>query len=342
MEEHDMKKIGMLLVASMVLLVLGGGVAQADNIGVSGDIAPAPGGTRNDLQTAALLSRTANGIGLVLALGDTQYECGELSAFNQIYQGSWGQYKPITKAALGNHEYLACSNQATDIGRTESREEELTEATAERYKPLSADSAGGVDFYTYFGGSACPPPGYCSFDYQGWHFVIINTTFGAMTQAQRDAQLGWFKRDLAASSAKCQIVYGHHPYKASASPYTGNPDLSAYWPTMVTEDVDAYLAGHNHSYERTAPFRTQGNIDFDYGPGDGDDGHAGVREFVSGLGGRSIIGFSGTPFSASAYRYAGNYGIFKIVPNYPEPNKILSAFKTIDGQTLDRVPWSCH
>ena len=48
-------------------------------------------------------------IGLVLALGDTQYECGELENYLGAYDLSWGQFKGMTRPAPGHHEYLTSS-----------------------------------------------------------------------------------------------------------------------------------------------------------------------------------------------------------------------------------------
>ena len=63
--------------------------------------------------------------------------------------------------------------------------------------------------------------------------------------------LSWLKADLAANrNHRCTVVYGHHPYLSSAAPYYGQPDLKAIWPTLVLEDVDLFIAGHNHAYER--------------------------------------------------------------------------------------------
>jgi len=199
--------------------------ARADNIAAAGDISNPPGGFRGDTATAALLDpASGNGIGLVLPLGDNQYQCGELAANR---------------------------------------------------------------------------------------------------------------------SKRCTVVYGHHPYLASAAPYPVHPDLKDIWPTLVLEDVDLFIAGHNHAYERLARIRTQGNVDEDWGPGDGDDGHAGVPTIVVGTGGSSLIPF-GQIHPASRVRIAGRYGVLKIVPDYPSPGRWIHAFKGTDGSTLDRVEMRCH
>ncbi len=41
----------------------------------------------------------------VAALGDNQYEHGELENYQAAYNPTWGRFKPITFPAVGNHEY---------------------------------------------------------------------------------------------------------------------------------------------------------------------------------------------------------------------------------------------
>jgi acid phosphatase type 7 len=302
--------------------------AHADNIAAAGDISNPPGGFRGDVATAALLApESGNSIGLVLPLGDNQYQCGELASFQAAYHQSWGRFLSITRPAPGNHEYITGSicQQANGTMRT-----------------MTVQEAAGAGYYRYFQDRSPAHPGYYSFDHQGWHFVVLNTTCTVVPGGCGGAQLAWLKADLAANrSKKCTVVYGHHPYMASAAPYPSQPDLKAIWPTLVLEDVDLYLAGHNHAYERLARIRTQGNIDEKWGPGDGGDGHAGVPTIVVGTGGSSLIPFSSV-HPASRVRIPGRYGILKIVPDYPAKGRWIHAFKGTDGSTLDRVEMQCH
>ena len=163
--------------------------------------------------------------------------------------------------------------------------------------------------------------------------MVLNTTCTVVPGGCSGAMLDWLKADLAANKLGCTVVMGHSPYLSSAAPSYGTPDLSAIWPTLVLNDVDLFVAGHSHAYERLARVRTQGNVDEDWGPGDGDDGHAGVPIVIAGTGGHSLIPF-GRIHPASRSRVAGRYGILKIVPNYPSLGRWVQAFKTTDGQTL--------
>jgi tartrate-resistant acid phosphatase type 5 len=96
-------------------------------------------------------------------------------------------------------------------------------------------------------------------------------------------QAAWLQSRLAASTARWQIVYFHHPPYSSGS--HGNT-TAMQWPFRAW-GADAVLSGHDHTYER---------ID-----------KAGFPYMVNGLGGRSRYSFD-TPVSGSVVRYNANYG----------------------------------
>jgi hypothetical protein len=54
------------------------------------------------------------GYAAVLPLGDNQYFCGSLTAFEQSYDLSWGRLKSITHPAPGNHEYMTSGGTGCD------------------------------------------------------------------------------------------------------------------------------------------------------------------------------------------------------------------------------------
>ena len=39
----------------------------------------------------------------VLALGDLQYDCGSLGAFNTAYDPTWGRFNGLIEPVPGNH-----------------------------------------------------------------------------------------------------------------------------------------------------------------------------------------------------------------------------------------------
>ena len=97
-----------LVLSAVFLMVLAAGpAARADNIAAAGDISQRVGGTRNDQATARLLAPSSgNGIGLVLALGDTQYECGEMENYLGAYDLSFQAGLEADKRPIGRRTSL--------------------------------------------------------------------------------------------------------------------------------------------------------------------------------------------------------------------------------------------
>jgi hypothetical protein len=87
--------------------------ANADPIvGAAGDIACDPAspafnngvGTDTDCKAAATAS-LLTGVDAVLPIGDDQYDCGGVSAFQQSYGPTWGVKKSITYPVPGDEDY---------------------------------------------------------------------------------------------------------------------------------------------------------------------------------------------------------------------------------------------
>jgi hypothetical protein len=168
-----------VLSAVMLMVMAAGPAAWGDNIAAAGDISKPIGGSRNDQATARLLAPSSgNGIGLVLALGDTQYECGEMENYLGAYELSWGQFKGITRPAPGHHEYLTSS----PIG-----------CLGQAPGPMRMLRPAGADYYQYFAGRTPPHPGYYSFNAEGWHFVVLNTVCTVVPGGCFGAMVDWLR-----------------------------------------------------------------------------------------------------------------------------------------------------
>ncbi|MFM7437313.1 MAG: metallophosphoesterase family protein [Snowella sp.] len=101
----------------------------------------------------------------VLALGDNQYEKGELANFQASYHPTWGRFKSITRPVPGNHEYYG--------------------SNAEGY-------------YQYFGKAAGDrDKGYYSFNLGNWHLIALNSNCEAIGGCEVGSpQEKWLKADL--------------------------------------------------------------------------------------------------------------------------------------------------
>ena len=165
----------------------------------------------------------------VIALGDTQYEYGALSAYMQSYDPTWGRLKGITFPSVGNHEYLT-------------------------------DGASG--YYTYFGSVAGDPSkGYYSWNLGNWHFVALNSNCSKAGGCSAGSpQESWLRQDLAANPAACTLAYWHHPLYSSGA-IGGRTWTYDLWQALLDFHADVILNGHDHDYERFVPQDNNGRAD---------------------------------------------------------------------------------
>jgi hypothetical protein len=158
----------------------------------------------------------------VLALGDTQYEAGTPPDFRESYDPTWGRFKSITRAVIGNHEY---SHQ---------------------------DGRGFWDYFGPLGGTQ--PNGYYSFDLGTWHLIALNDVCGEPTVScgLGSAQEQWLRADLAAHPNRCTLAFMHEPVFGSGDEGP-QPMADAFFNALYEGGADVLLVGHSHNYERFAP-----------------------------------------------------------------------------------------
>ena len=84
--------------------------------------------------------------------------------------------------------------------------------------------------------------------------------------------------------------------------HADNADVDGLWQTLSAGGADLVLAGHDHDYERYAPMNAFGATS-----------PTGVREVVSGLGGRSANSFpGGASRPASTVRQQLKFGVLDL------------------------------
>ncbi|MFM8304200.1 MAG: DNRLRE domain-containing protein [Actinomycetota bacterium] len=194
-------------------------------IAAVGDMACAPGSSVTSTQcrqgaiSDQLLADPS--VTWLLALGDLQYENGELTGFQQSYDPSYGRMKAKTKPVPGNHEY---------------------------------NTAGATGYYGYFGSIAGDPTkGYYSFDVGSkWHIVALNSNCSAVACSAGSTQEQWLRADLAASTRPCTIAYWHHP-RFSSGLHGNNAGTAPFWDALAQDGAEIVLGGHDHDYEAFAP-----------------------------------------------------------------------------------------
>jgi acid phosphatase type 7 len=247
----------------------------------------------------------------VLTLGDTQYECGDASAFQTSFGPTWGRLKPIIHPAIGNHEYgKACH----------------------RNDP--------TPYFGYFG-AAAGSKGWYSYDIGAWHMVALDSecSYGGGRYAvggcgKGSPQETWLKHDLATHRNACTLAYWHEP-RFSSGEHGDAVQMSTIWNDLAAAHADVVLSGHNHDYERFDPIgvtpekQTQPVLD-----------PAGIREFVAGTGGRNLYGFTSSPLNGEKIRSNGAFGTLVLSL---QPNGYRWQFLPLPGSgPADEGSGSCH
>jgi hypothetical protein len=112
---------------------------------------------------------------------------------------------------------------------------------------------------------------YQSFDYQDWHFVLLDNSEKERWGYLGPAQLEWLKTDLKQTRAKGVFVFLHFPVW---EPDRITPEYYGFWeqtlhPLFRNSRVRAVFAGHYHTYGPTREFD-------------------GIRYFITGGGGAEL------------------------------------------------------
>jgi Carbohydrate binding domain/Fibronectin type III domain len=218
----------------------GGGTTGDPVIAAAGDIAcdPIDSGYNGGAGTSSLCKEMATSnlimsmpsVAAVLALGDNQYECGGLAAYQQSFGASWGRFLSLIHPIAGNHDY---TTTGTDC----------------------APNAAG--YFTYFGAAAGNAQGDYAWDIGSWHLIALNGQCAAVGGcAAGSPQANFLNAHLGSSS--CTLAYWHQPF------YTGGGTNSAYryfWQTLRTAGADIVLDGHVHTYADFAKQDVSGNVD---------------------------------------------------------------------------------
>jgi len=284
-------------------------------VAAAGDIACAPPAIRTSSSchhrdTANLLA--AGGYDAVLPVGDLQYECGQASAYQAVYEPSWGQFRSISRPAHGDHEYTG---------------------------PGGCSTPGSSGYYTYFGGAASPNQpgctsacrGYYSYNLGTWHVVVLNSDCsqpGVGGCSSSSPQGRWLAADLAAHPAQCTLAYWHLPRWTESG---GVSSTSSYFATaLYNAGAEVVLSGNNHFYVRFAP----------QNPSGASDPVNGIRQFIVGTGGKSLHGLSSSPDPQVQVRQSNTFGILELTLR---PGSYGWRFVPEAGRTFtDSGTQACH
>lgn len=161
----------------------------------------------------------------------------------------------------------------------------------------------GSGYFGYFGSAAgSSGKGYYSFDVGAWHVVALNGNCEyAGGCSSSSPQVKWLKADLAARPAKCTLAFWHFPVFSSGE-HGGSTRALPLYQVLYDAGADVVLAGHDHDYERFAPQTPAGVLDV----------KRGIRSFVVGTGGASLVGLSSKRAKNSEFADAATFGFLRL------------------------------
>lgn len=217
----------------------------------------------------------------VLMVGDNIYNNGEIEKIKVAFEMPYAdllRQKVKFYAALGNHDV-----------RTDGGDRQV------KYLPFNMQ---GKPYYTHGQGEIK-------------FFVLETSSLVDPLSPTRAKQLAWLDRELAASKARWNIVYGHHNIY-SAGRYPDNEIMKAdVSPILKKHKVPLWINGHDHNYQRWAP------ID-------------GTTYLTCGGGGATLYPIL-QPNRAAFARSVHSFGIVEVYKD-----QILLIGVDIQGQVIDR------
>jgi 3',5'-cyclic AMP phosphodiesterase CpdA len=217
----------------------------------------------------------------ILMAGDNIYTNGEFSKINSVFALP---YKDLRSrgvkfyAALGNHDV-----------RSENGNREVN------YPEFNMQ---GKRYYTHTHGDVR-------------FFALESNALVNPNAPDRDAQLAWLDRELAASKARWNIVYGHHNVYSAGHYGINQVMVRDIAPILKKHNVKLFINGHDHNYQRSKP------ID-------------GTTYMVCGGGGASLYPVTAQTWTA----YAKSTHSFGIVEVYQD--QIVLTGIDSRGKILDR------
>jgi hypothetical protein len=292
-------------------------------VAAAGDIACNPAdpnynggvGQNGFCQQAATANLIANGsYERVFALGDEQYDCGSLGAFNASDDPTWGRFVGRTPPVPGNHE----AKKTSDFGES----------------GCSGQQTGYFSYYANHGvteAAGVNGNGYYSFDLGTWHVLAINSNCNSVGGCDVGSpQETWLRNDLAAHTNQCVLAMWHEAAWSTTGTTLGATKMRPIWADLVAADVDLALAGHFHHYERFADLNANGQPVPD---------GTGTRQIVAGIGGVGQGPFgTRTPSPGSQVRKSG-YGALALTL---ASGQYAWQYIQVGGAVADSGVESCH
>lgn len=230
--------------------------------------------------------------GDILLAGDLAYPNGTLEDFKQCFEPSFGRFRGRMRASPGNHDYVA--------------------------------SANAQHYFDYFGERGGPNRlGYYHYRAGEWNVFMLNSN---VPIGRQSPQYGFVRQVMQQSPTRCTLAVMHHPFDSSG-PNGPTPHLRDMWELIYNLGGDLVIAGHDHLYERFAPYDPSGRR----------DDAKGIRQFTVGTGGATL--YNRVRVSGNSEILFSNYGMLRLKL---DPALYEWTFIDMNGSVLDRGLTTCH
>lgn len=199
--------------------------------------------------------------------GDVIYPDGNAAGYDSAFFPQYGAF-------LGSHPIFGA------VGN-----HDLQQPNAQPYVSVFAPAANNPQ----------KNPLYYSFVWGNAKFISIDST-GLF---QSNGPWGnWLQSELANNTSRWLVVFMHAPLYSCDTTHGDDTTLQMLWQPMFEQyKVDLVVAGHAHIYERTGKIKRFSN----------DPNYAGWFEIVTGGGGASLYGITGTTAVAPIYKESVNH-----------------------------------
>jgi hypothetical protein len=283
----------------------------------------ASGPTQAKLSSGTAAEPTAT----VVAVGDIACPPGSKVTATRCRQAATAaisrKLKPTRVLALGDLQYPDGTYRQFlgSYAKSWGKQRSITYPVAGNHEYNTRGAAG---YYKYFKGRQPGAPGYYRRSLNGWQLYFLNTNCNKISCA---TQRAWLERELKAHPSKCAVIAGHHPRFSSGGEHGSSAFMRSFWTIAERYGVDIALSGHDHDYERFAPMNAAGVAT-----------SAGIRQFVSGAGGKNHYR-KGVTVPGSERFIAGSFGVLKLTLR---PSSYSWQFVDTAGKVRDSGTTGCH
>lgn len=182
---------------------------------------------------------------------------------------------------------------------------------------------GARDFMAYFGTRR---PHETSFRVAlgDWWLIGLDSN---LKGAELARQTEWLQHELAAirNDGRCLMAMWHHPLFSTGLHRGDGERMRAAWRALDAAGADVVLTGHEHFYEAFEPLDARGK-----------PRATGIREFVVGTGGASLVDLS---LSGNHRAYAHVHGVLELEL---DADRYRWGLRTVNGDVRDPGEANCR